>query len=472
MQEKMPETASKRSRAYVYLVAFIAAAGGFNWGYDVILMSGAILFMKSSFNIGGMNFVLFSHTFGAAWIEGFTMTSAIYGILVGMLVGGRLADRIGRKRTLILAAMLLIVAAIGTTVPKTLSVWNAFRIMGGIGGGLASLVSPMYISEIAPADRRGSLVTFNQLAIVLGAFMANLSTYVVAKYLGSNPECWRWMFGSACLPILVFLVGLFLIPESPRWLVMNRRAEDASAILTQVGGAENAERAIQEISQDLGREPGTYRELLQPGVRIALLVAVGLALFQQFVGVSPLIYYAPEIFVKAGISSNASAIGNTVILRVGDIVWTLFAIFGVDKFGRRPLLLVGTLGIALGQFLMGLCFSHHSSPLSLLLVFFLCEAAYGFSLAPLAWLISTELFPTRLRARGMSIAAFVMLGSGLMLAQIFPPLLEFFRRHFSSEAGAFWAYAVFCVAAFVFSFFVVVETKGKTLEQISASYAG
>jgi len=468
----MPETASKRSRAYVYLVAFIAAAGGFNWGYDVILMSGAILFMKSSFNIGGMNFVLFSHTFGGAWIEGFTMTSAIYGILVGMLVGGRLADRIGRKRTLILAALLLIVAAIGTTVPRTLSLWNVFRIMGGIGGGLASLVSPMYISEIAPADRRGSLVTFNQLAIVLGAFMANLSTFVVAKYLGSNPECWRWMFGSACPPIFIFLLGLFLIPESPRWLVMNHRAEDASAILTQIGGKENAERAIQEISQDLGQETGTYRELIQPGVRIALLIALGLALFQQLVGVSPLIYYAPEIFVKAGISSNASAIGNTVILRVGDILWTLFAIFGVDKFGRRPLLLVGTLGVTLGQLLMGLCFSNHSTPLSLLLVFFLCEAAYGFSLAPLAWLISTELFPTRLRARGMSIAAFVMLGSGLVLAQIFPPMLEFFRRHFSSEAGAFWVYAVFGVAAFLFSFFAVVETKGKTLEQIAASYAG
>jgi len=467
----MPEAASKRSRAYVYLVAFIAAAGGFNWGYDVILMSGAILFMKSSFNIGGMNFVLFSHTFGAAWIEGFTMTSAIYGILVGMLVGGRLADRIGRKRTLILAAMLLIVAAIGTTVPRTLSLWNAFRIMGGIGGGLASLVSPMYISEIAPADRRGSLVTFNQMAIVLGAFMANLSTFVVAKYLGSNPECWRWMFGSACPPIFIFLVGLFFIPESPRWLVMNQRAEDASAILNQVAGAENAERVIQEISKDLGQETGTYRELIQPGVRIALLIAVSLALFQQFVGVSPLIYYAPEIFVKAGISSNATAIGNTVILRVGDILWTLFAIFGVDKFGRRPLLLVGTLGIALGQLLMGLCFSNHSTPLCLLLVFFLCEAAYGFSLAPLAWLISTELFPTRLRARGMSIAAFVMLGSGLVLAQIFPPMLEFFRRHFSSEAGAFWVYAVFGVAAFLFSFFAVVETKGKTLEQIAASYA-
>src|SRR5712692_3897371 len=176
MKKAMSTTTAipKASSAYLYLIAFIAAAGGFNWGYDVILMSGAILYLKSYFHIGSVSVQLFSHAMGPAWIEGFAMTSAIYGILAGMLVGGYLADRIGRKRTLILAAILLIVAAIGTTVPRTLFMWNIYRIVGGVGGGLASLVSPMYISEIAPAKRRGLLVTFNQLAIVLGAFIANL----------------------------------------------------------------------------------------------------------------------------------------------------------------------------------------------------------------------------------------------------------------------------------------------------------
>jgi sugar porter (SP) family MFS transporter len=469
----MPDKGPSRNKVsgYVYGVAFIAAAGGFNWGYDLVLMSGAILYLKRFFYIGATHYVLFSHAVGPAWVEGFTMTSALYGMLAGMLVGGHLADRLGRKRTLILAAFLLILAAIGTTVPKTLSVWNAFRILGGVGGGLASLVSPMYIAEIAPAHKRGALVTFNQLAIVLGAFLSNVATFAIAKYIGSNPECWRWMFGSACLPILVFLVGLFFVPDSPRWLVMNHRREEARAVLIRVGGAEHAEESIQDINKTLWEETGTFYELLRPGIRMALLVAICLALFQQFGGVSTLIYYAPTIFVKAGISSNASAIGNTVILRVGDICWTLFAIYAVDKFGRRPLLLIGTLGMALGQLLMGFCFYQHLSPFALLLTFFLAEAAYGFSLAPLAWLISTELFPTRLRARGMSIAAFVMLGSALLLAQIFPPVLEFFRTRFNSEAGAFWVYAAFCLAAFVFSFYWVPETKGRTLEQIADSYA-
>jgi len=208
MEEAMPKKGPLRKKvsAYVYGVAFIAAAGGFNWGYDLVLMSGAILYLKSFFGIGSAHYVVFSHAAGPAWVEGFTMTSALYGMLVGMLVGGHLVDRLGRKRTLIIAAFLLILAAIGTTVPNTLSVWNAFRILGGVGGGLASLVSPMYIAEIAPAHKRGALVTFNQLAIVLGAFLSNVATFAIAKYIGSNPECWRWMFGSACLPILIFLV--------------------------------------------------------------------------------------------------------------------------------------------------------------------------------------------------------------------------------------------------------------------------
>ena len=397
------------------------------------------------------------------------MTSAIYGILIGMLVGGNIADRLGRKRTLILAAFLLIISAIGTTLPDTLAVWNIFRIVGGFGGGMAALVSPMYISEIAPAGRRGALVSINQLTIVVGAFVANVSTYFISKYLGSDPECWRWMFGSASVPILVFLVGLFFVPDTPRWLLLKGRVEEARNVLIKVGGSAHAEDQIREIEENLRQDVGSYRELIRPGIRIAMVVAIGLGLFQQLAGVSTLIYYAPTIFVKAGISSNVDAIGNTVILRVGDIMWTLFAIFVVDKLGRRPLLLVGTLGIAVGQFLMGLCFLKQASALYILLVFFLCEAAYGFSLAPLAWLISTELFPNRLRAKGMSVAAFMMLGSGLVLAQAYPPMMEYSKTHFGSEAQVFWLYGILAIAAFVFSYFMVPETKGRTLEQISGA---
>jgi MFS family permease len=204
----------RASRAYVYVVASIAAVGGFNGGYDLMLMSGAILSMSRSFHIYSMHVVLFSHTVGGAWIEGFTMTSAWYGMLAGMIVSGYLTDRIGRRGTLIFSAVLLTISALGTTMPRTLLIWNISRTVGGVGGGLSSIASTVYISEIAPAEKRGALVTFNILAVVLGALLSNLATYLIARFLGTNPECWRWMFASAALPMMIFLVGLWFIPES------------------------------------------------------------------------------------------------------------------------------------------------------------------------------------------------------------------------------------------------------------------
>ena len=310
MKRENAKTPSKGSSYYVYVISFIAAAGGFNWGYDIVLMSGAILYLKNAFNIDSLSVQVSSLNLSSSWIEGFTMTSAIYGILIGMLVGGNIADRLGRKRTLILAAFLLIISAIGTTLPDTLAVWNIFRIVGGFGGGMAALVSPMYISEIAPAGRRGALVSFNQMAIVVGCFVANVSTYFIGKYFGSDPESWRWMFGSACIPITIFLFGLFFVPDTPRWLLLKGRVEEARNVLIKVGGSAHAEDQIREIEENLRQDVGSYRELIRPGIRIAMVVAIGLGLFQQLAGVSTLIYYAPTIFVKAGISSNVDAIGT------------------------------------------------------------------------------------------------------------------------------------------------------------------
>jgi sugar porter (SP) family MFS transporter len=466
------DTTEARRATYVYVLASIAAAGGFNGGYDLMLMSGAILSMSRFFHIYSMHVVLFSHTVGGAWIEGFTMTSAWYGILAGMIVAGYLTDRIGRRGTLIFGAVLLIISALGTTMPKTLLIWNVFRIVGGVGGGLTSIASPVYISEIAPAEKRGALVTFNILAVVLGALLSNLATYLIARFLGTNPECWRWMFASAALPMMIFLVGLFFIPESPRWLFMQDRVPEARTVLTRVGGADHAAKEIREINQTLGSDIGSYRDLIRPGVRMALLITVGLVVFQQLAGPSTLSYYGPTIFLDAGMSSDTNAIGSTVILRVGDLVCTLLTIYLVDKVGRRSLLLVGSLGVGLGQFLMGLFFFKHYMSVWVLLAFLLCGVAFDLSLGALPWLITTELFSNRLRARGMAIVSFVSMGLGLVLAQVFPPFLQFFQRHFGSVAGVFWTFAAFCVGAFVFSIFLVPETKGRTLEEISSSYTG
>ena len=468
----MNRTASieKPSQTFIRIVSLIAAGGAFNWSYDIILMSGSILYLKNYFSLGRISVVIFSHHISPSWIEGLTMTTGFLGTVAGMLGGSYFADKLGRKRSLMLAAVVLFLGAVGSAVSNTLVVWNIFRLLGGIGGGLALLVGPMYVAEIAPPRKRGSLVTYNEMGIVLGAFCANLVCYGIAKLFDANPDCWRWMFASGCLPISIFLAGLFFVPETPRWLMMKGQEEEARAILSRVGGNDYADQTIREIEENPAPKVVKLRELFRPGLRVATLISLGLGFFDQWVGVPTLILYAPTIFVKAGVSSNANAIGNTVILRIGDIFWCLFALFWVDRFGRRPLLLAGLLGIAFGQFFMGSCFYHNASPALILFAFFLCEATFNGSVPPVGWLVASEIFPTELRARGMAIHGAFRFASSLLLVQVFPYMLEFFRIHFGTEAGVFWFFSIICLVGFVFSYFLVPETKGRTLEAISAGF--
>lgn len=464
------ESQLKRSSTLVYFAALVAAGGTFNWSYDIILMSGSILYLKSYFHIGQISIVIFSHPLNSSWIEGLTMTTGLLGTVAGMLLGGLLADTSGRRRTLKIGATVMMLAAIGSAWSNTLAIWNLFRFLGGLGGGLALLVGPMYVAELAPPRNRGSLVTFNEMGIVLGAFFANLICFAIAKLVGSDPECWRWMFGSGCFFVSILLVGLLFVPETPRWLTMKGRPSEARAVLLRVGGEEYASRTALEIGQERPAMSARVGELLRPGVRMATFISLGLGALDQWVGVPTLILYAPTLFVHAGVMSNASAIGNTVILRIGDIFWCLFAILWVDRFGRRPLLLAGLIGIAIGQFLMGVCFLHNVNPILILLTFFLCEAAFNATVPPVGWLVASEIFPTHLRARGMAIHGSVRFGSSLLLAQVFPYLLELFRKHFGSDSAIFWFFSIVCLAGFAFSYFLVPETKGKTLEAVSAGF--
>ncbi len=459
----------KPSSRFIYFAALVAATGTFNWSYDIILMSGSILYLKTYFHIGQINVVILSHHLSSSWIEGLTMTTGFLGTVAGMLLGGLLADRWGRRPTLKIAAIVMMLGAVGSALSNTLVVWNALRFLGGVGGGLALLVGPMYVAELAPPRNRGSLVTFNEMGIVLGAFFANLVCFGIAKVAG-GPECWRWMFASGCFFVSLFLAGLFFVPETPRWLMMKKRPTEAHFVLSRVGGEDYASQTIRDIDRQVPATTARLREFIRPGMRMATLISLGLGVLDQWVGVPTLILYAPTIFVKAGVSSNANAIGSTVILRIGDIFWCLFALFWVDRFGRRPLLLAGLIGIAIGQFLMGVCFLHNLNPILILLTFFLCEAAFNGSVPPVGWLVASEIFPTHLRARGMALHGSFRFGSSLVLAQMFPYMLEFFRRHFGAESGVFWFFSIVCLVGFVFSYFLVPETKGKTLEAISAGY--
>src|SRR5262245_44304213 len=435
---------------YSFRIALVAALGGFLFGYDISIISGALIFLKSEFNLD-------------PYQQGFAVSSAAIGCIVGPLAAVALSDAIGRRRTLIVAAVLLGGSALGTALPKDMFQFNLFRIVGGVGVGLASVVSPMYIAEMAPARLRGRLVSVNQLAIVTGLFIA-----IVVSYALSFSGSWRWMFASTALPAACWIAGLTFLPESPRWLVARSREREALALLARSEGPAQSEAALREIQESIAEETGGLAELFQPGMRIALLVAVMLAILQQMTGVSILLVYAPTIFKSAGFTAASDAIWQAIPLNVWNIICTAAAFWLVDRLGRRPLLLIGTTGMAVGLFVMGLCFQFHWSGYPVVVVMFLCVGAYVSSLAPLAWLIMAEIFPTRIRGRAMSIAGVALWLSFLIGSLVFPPLTSFFERNYGSPAGVFWLFAAVCVFAFVFSWRLVPETKGRTLEEIAA----
>jgi len=444
--------ASAAAAGYVFRVAAVAALGGFLFGYDISIISGALIFLKKEFGL-------------SPYQEGFAVSSAAIGCILGPIVAVALSDAIGRRRTLVVAALLLGVSAIGTALPRNMTEFNLFRILGGVGVGLASVVSPMYIAEMAPARLRGRLVSVNQLALVTGLFIA-----IVVSYALSFSGSWRWMMGSTAIPAAFWLLGLTILPESPRWLAAKGRDAEARAFLERSEGPGGAEKAMAEIRQSISEETGGIWELFQPGIRLALLVAVMLAILQQMTGVSILLVYAPTIFKAAGFTAASDAIWQAIPLNVWNIVCTATAFWLVDRLGRRPLLLAGSAGMAVGLVIMGLCFHFKWSGYPVVAVMFLCVGAYVSSLAPLAWLIMSEIFPTRIRGKAMSIAGVALWLAFFTGSQIFPPLTSYFETRYGSPAGVFWLFAAVCVFSFAFCWRLVPETKGRTLEEIAASW--
>jgi len=437
---------------YAFRIAMAAAIGGFLFGYDISIISGALIFLKSEFSLD-------------PYQEGFAVSSAALGCILGPLVAAALSDKIGRRGTLVVSAILLFVASLGTALPNDMITFNAFRILGGVGVGLASVVTPMYIAEMAPARLRGRLVSVNQLAIVTGLFLA-----IVVSYWFSFSGNWRWMFGSECLPALAWLGLLFALPESPRWLVEKGRDAAALGLLTKSEGVEQSGAALEEIKESLREEVGGWSELFQPGTRVALLVAVMLAIFQQVTGVSILLVYAPTIFMSAGFNLPSDAIWQAIPLNIWNIICTATAFWLVDRWGRRPLLLTGTAAMAVGLVFMGLCFHYHWTGYAVVVMMFLCVGAFVGSLAPLAWLIMSEIFPTRVRGRAMSIAGISLWIAFFATSQFFPYLRLYFEREYGSPAGVFWLFSGVSLFAMLFCWRLVPETKGRSLEAIAASW--
>ena len=439
----------KQRRLHIFFISFVAALGGFLFGYDLVVISGAGIFLKKQFALT---------TAGL----GFAMASAILGCIAGPLVGGWLSDRLGRKRVLLIANILFAVSAIGTALPRTIDEFNFFRVIGGLGCGLASVASPMYIAEIAPAAIRGRLMLMYQLAIVVGAFASTMVCYFLSFY-----EAWRWMFASELVPVLVFGILLLSIPRSPRWLVQKSRLREAREVLEGIGGPERSERVLKEIQKSISKETGTYSELLQPGIRTAFLVAVLLALFNQWTGWTFIAYYLPILFQKAGFEEASEAIFQYLVVNGVNIILTLVSLWLVDRVGRRPVWLVTSLGMMVGVTLLGLVFHFKMTGYWVLLAVLMCAWPHIIGLGPLPWVMMSEVLPNRIRARAVSLCTMILWIAVYSGTHAFPILIEFSENLLGSPAAVFWIFNVSCACAFLFGLKMLPETKGQTLEQIA-----
>ena len=454
---------------YVWRVTLISAMGGLLFGYDWVVIGGAKPFYEKFFGLTTPSQI------------GWAMSSALVGCLVGALVSGGLSDRFGRKKLLILAAFLFTMTGILTALAPNFSIFIANRLLGGVAIGLASNLSPMYIAEISPAATRGKFVSVNQLTIVIGILAAQLANWLIAEPVPAGATAadilaswngqagWRWMFGAEAVPALLFFLLMFIVPESPRWLVKNGRVEEAGRVLAKVGGPGFAAEALADIRATLAAgEIGRvrFRDLLEPGLTKVLLIGIVLAVYQQWCGINVIFYYAQEIFTAAGYGVS-DVLFNIVITGTVNLIFTLVAIRLVDRRGRKPLMMIGSAGLAVVFGLIGASYAVHSRGLHILVLVVVAMALYALSLAPVTWVLLSEIFPNRIRGAAMSVSTFALWSACFVLTYSFPHLNKGL-----GSAGTFWIYAGISVLGFVFIKSRVRETKGKTLEQIERELVG
>ncbi|CAN5659137.1 arabinose-proton symporter AraE [soil metagenome] len=442
---------STGSKWYVYKATLVAAVGGLLFGYDTAVVAGAIGFIQKRYDL-------------SATMVGWIASCALIGCIVGAMFAGKLSDRIGRKKVLILSAILFAVSSVGIAFPMDLNWFVVFRLIGGLGIGIASMLAPMYISEIAPAKIRGQLVSINQLGIVSGIL---LIYFVNASIAGWYDEAWnistgwRWMFGSGVFPSAIFLLLLFFVPESPRWLAQKERWDEAEFILSKINGSAKAKEELVEIKEALNIEKSSFSDILKPGIRKALMIGIVLCIFSQVTGINAIMYYAPEIFKSTG-DGSGSALLQTVLVGTINVLFTLVAIKYVDKWGRRTLLLAGAAGMAVCLLVVGGAFYFGLAKGYLVLIAILAYIAFfAISLGPLTFVVIAEIFSNRNRGMAMSVCIFFLWAAVYLVSQSFPMLLASI-----GSAYTFWIYMAMSVFAFLFVYKMVPETKGKSLEEI------
>ena len=438
----------KETNGFVVGVASVAALGGLLFGYDTGVISGALLFIQKD---------LHASTFDQSAVVG----SLLLGAVIGAVAAGYLAERVGRRIISIVAGLVFAVAAIGSAVAPDVWTLIGARFILGLAVGTASFVAPMYISELVPPKIRGGLVSFNQLMVTIGILVA----YIVDFSLQGLANNWRWMLALGAIPGIALAAGMFFMPESPRWLVERQREDDAREVLCRARRKGEVDDEIDEI-KDVAKEEGSLRDLLSGGARPMLVVGLGLAIFQQIVGINTVIYYAPTIFKYAGVSTSAS-IGQTVFVGVTNVVFTIVAVMLLDKVGRRVFLLVGTAGLTVALIGLGLFFQvssvrQHAGWLALASLI-LYVASFAIGLGPIFWLMISEIFPLKIRSAAMASCTVTNWGFNFIVSFTFLQLIST-----AGKGGAFFTYAALGVAAIVFFAWKVPETKGRSLEEIES----
>lgn len=453
----------QRNSAYIFGITLVATIGGLLFGYDTAVISGAEKALQTSL-INPLGLGSFAH--------GATVSSALIGCIIGGALSGILSKRFGRKRSLMLASVLFFISALGSGYPESfifpfgetsmelLWLFNFYRIIGGIGVGLASAVCPMYIGEIAPADIRGRLVSFNQFAIIFGMLVVYFVNWGIAK--GQSIEWinaigWRWMFASEAIPAFLFGIFLIFVPETPRYLAMVNRDDEAKKVLTKVIGSESkAANILAEIKASFSNEETA--KLFSYG-KVVIIVGILLSVFQQFVGINVALYYAPRIFESMGAAKDASML-QTIVMGLINVVFTVLAIMTVDKWGRKPLLIVGSIGMAIGMFAIAGLSYFNIIGISTLVFIIIYTASFMMSWGPICWVLISEIFPNKIRGQAVAVAVAAQWASNYFISSTYPPMMEF------SGALTYGFYGVMAVLSAIFVWKMVPETKGKTLEAL------
>lgn len=450
----------KKNNVYLLLICLVSAMGGLLFGYDWVVIGGAKIFYEPFWGLEDLPV-----------LRGWAMSSALVGCLVGALLSGRWSDRYGRKKMLIIASFLFVLSAYGTGAVNDFDWFIFYRIVGGFGIGIASNISPVYIAEVAPAPVRGKFVSLNQLTIVLGILMAQLANWQIGEYYAADSTtlsaesvewAWRWMFWGELVPAGLFFILAFMIPESPRWLAANQQMDKAQVILARIGGDDYAKQTSSEIIRLVTeqQQQSNWRQLFHLSVRKVLIIGIVLAIFQQWCGINVIFNYAQEIFMAAGYGVS-DVLMNIVVTGITNVIFTILAMFVVDRWGRKALTLIGSFGLAVIYAFMGAAYYFHITGVVLLIIVVMAIACYAMTLATVMWVIISEIFPNRIRGVAMSVCTFALWAACFILTYTFPML-----NSGLGAAGTFWLYGLICLSGGIFVVFRLPETKGKSLEEI------